>query len=54
MTPLAKKALLLAAANVLASVPPWPVENIDRPKPAPDTKKRAKVKAARKQKKGTP
>ena len=47
-----RKAMILAsAAAVLASMqlPPIQIEYLDKSKPEPDPKKRAKTKAARKQ-----
>jgi hypothetical protein len=53
MTDLRKIMMLSAAAHILASVPlpPVSVEYLDRQKPASAPEKRAKVKAARKQRK---
>ena len=53
MTITRKILLLSAVTHMLASIPlpPVEVEYLDRPKPAPDANKRAKVKASRKQRK---
>lgn len=44
---------MLALAS-LPNLPPVRVDYLDKPKPQPSTQKRAKVKAARKQKRGKP